>query len=75
MFLSNKQHQKAISFFESNRQDQNKYWLQATVVNALKDRFYKDETVKQQLPQLLDAINAGEVSAFQAAQELLKNFK
>ena len=68
-------HTKANGFFESNRQDQNKYWLQATVVNALKDRFYKDDTVKLQLPQLLDAINAGEVSAFQAAQELLKNFK
>ena len=64
---------KSTDFFEENRKNQNRYWLKSSIENALKDQFYANPEVKHKLPKLLDAINAGTRTPFQAAQELLKN--
>ena len=61
------------NYFSENRKNQNKYWLQTSIENALKDDFYASQEVQEQLPKLLKQLNAGKITAFQAAQELLKN--
>ena len=66
---------KSNQFFKENRKNQNKYWLQTSVENALKDDFYGNIKVQDQLPKLLNDLNAGKITAFQAAQELLKKAK
>ncbi|RXG16014.1 methylmalonyl-CoA mutase metallochaperone MeaB [Leeuwenhoekiella aestuarii] len=66
---------KANQFFNENRKNQNKYWLQTSIENALKDDFYANTEVQDQLQKLLNDLNAGKITAFQAAQELLKKAK
>ncbi|MGO4911710.1 methylmalonyl Co-A mutase-associated GTPase MeaB [Leeuwenhoekiella sp. W20_SRS_FM14] len=59
-------------YFETNRKKQNTYWLKNTIENTLKDNFYSDPEIKAKLPLLLEALNEGKTTPFQAAQELLK---
>ncbi|MEH6405639.1 MAG: methylmalonyl Co-A mutase-associated GTPase MeaB [Leeuwenhoekiella sp.] len=63
---------KSSGFFDENRTHQNSYWLKNTVENALKDAFYQKPAVKEQLSVVLAQISAGEITPFQAAQQLLK---
>lgn len=60
-------------YFKTNRKKQNTYWLKTTIENTLKDNFYSNPDIKIKLPKLLDALNEGKTTPFQAAQELLKN--
>lgn len=59
-------------FFEQNRKNQNKYWLRQSIENALKDNFYGKKDIKKSFPKYLEAINAGKMTPFQAAEALLK---
>lgn len=58
-------------YFEQNRKNQNVYWLRQSIENALKDDFYGKKEIKDSFPEYLDRINAGELTPFQAAVELL----
>ena len=63
---------KTNNYFEENRTHQNSYWLKSTIENALKDEFYEKPAIKEQLSVVLGKISAGELTPFQAAQQLLK---
>lgn len=63
---------KKSNFFTVKRTEQNKYWLLQTIENRLKDDFYKNESVKRELPKMLKEITDGKVSPFAAAQKLIE---
>jgi LAO/AO transport system kinase len=60
------------SFFEQKRQQQNLHWLHQTVRQTLLDRFFAKSEVLKTLPALQEKVLSGKVSAFAAAEELLK---
>ncbi len=63
---------KDNGYFEDNRKQQNKYWLQHTIEMTLKDEFYNNALIKENLSKKIDAINSGELTPFQAANQLLQ---
>ncbi|KAA9340813.1 methylmalonyl Co-A mutase-associated GTPase MeaB [Adhaeribacter soli] len=60
------------SYFEQKRQHQNLHWLHESIRQTLLDRFFAKPEVKETLPELEKKVLQGEVSAFAAAEELLK---
>ncbi|MBK0401959.1 methylmalonyl Co-A mutase-associated GTPase MeaB [Adhaeribacter sp. BT258] len=60
------------SFFEQKRQNQNLHWLHETIRQTLLDRFFAKPEVLKTLPELEQKVLHGEVSAFAAAEEILK---
>ncbi|MCL5245916.1 methylmalonyl Co-A mutase-associated GTPase MeaB [Cellulophaga sp. 20_2_10] len=60
------------SFFNTKRQEQNKYWLLQTIEDQLKQQFYQDKKVKEQLQESIDAVVNNKTSPFAAADKLLK---
>jgi LAO/AO transport system kinase len=65
-------HVKNSSFFEKKRQQQNLHWLHETLRQSLLDNFFARADIKATLPALEDQVLAGKISAFRAAEELLK---
>jgi len=59
------------NYFETNRHEQNKFWLLQTINEHLKNRFYKDATIKKELNKQLEAIENNETTPFAAAKFLL----
>ncbi len=59
-------------YFESNRHNQNKFWLLQTINEHLKNRFYKDPKIKKALEEQLTAIENNKTTPFAAAKLLLK---
>ncbi|WP_435313988.1 methylmalonyl Co-A mutase-associated GTPase MeaB [Cellulophaga fucicola] len=60
------------NFFNTKRQEQNKYWLLQTIEDQLKQQFYQDKKVKAQLQESIDAVVNNKTSPFAAADKLLK---
>ena len=60
-------------FFEKNRRQQAKYWLQEAVDAGIKAAFYNKPGVLEQLAALEIEVLAGRMSPFAAAQLILKN--
>ncbi|WP_299677371.1 methylmalonyl Co-A mutase-associated GTPase MeaB [uncultured Dokdonia sp.] len=58
-------------YFTTKRHEQNTYWLLQTIENSLKENFYRDTQVKEQLPRLLEQLSKNEISPFIAARKLL----
>ncbi len=67
-------HTKLKGYFESNRNKQAKYWMYEKINEELKRRFYENEKIAQQLPDLERQVIAGKISAFTVA-ELLLSYK
>ncbi len=65
-------HTKAKGFFEKNRNEQSKYWMYEKINEELKRRFYENEEVKKQLPELEEKVIQGELSPYTVAHLLLK---
>jgi len=65
---------KDNSFFEINRKNQNKYWLQATIKQELLRQFESLPLIKGAFNKQLEAINKQETTPFLAAQKLLKKY-
>ena len=62
---------KENGYFSSKRHEQNTYWLLQTIENSLKENFYRDPSVKEKLPMLLEQLSQNKISPFSAAKELL----
>lgn len=62
---------KENHYFETNRHEQNKFWLLQTVNEHLKGRFYQHPEIKKALKLQLEAIENKETSPFAAAKFLL----
>lgn len=60
------------SYFEQKRQHQNLHWLHESIRQTLLERFFAKSEVLKTLPELEQKVLKGEVSAFAAAEELLK---
>jgi len=63
---------KNNGFFEKNRKNQNKYWLQATIKQELLRQFESLPNIEEDFRIQLNAINNQKTTPFLAAQKLLK---
>lgn len=64
-------HTKANNYFESNRTDQNKFWLLQTIEERLKADFFNQPEIKKALESQLEMIEQGKTTPFVAAEYLL----
>lgn len=62
---------KANEYFESNRNNQNKFWLLQTIEDRLKSDFYNSPIVKTELQAQLILVEKGKTTPFAAAEYLL----
>ena len=62
---------KENSYFIKRRNEQNTYWLKATIDLQLKDAFYKNKKVAEQLEIELKKLDEGNTTPFNAAKRLL----
>ncbi|WP_299123613.1 methylmalonyl Co-A mutase-associated GTPase MeaB [uncultured Winogradskyella sp.] len=62
---------KANHYFETNRNNQNKFWLLQTIEERLKSNFYNSAKVKDELKSQIDLVEAGKTTPFAAAEYLL----
>ena len=62
-------------FFEANRKQQAKFWLEQTINDDLKLLFYENEKVKSKIASIENKVIEGNLSPFKAAKELLYLFK
>lgn len=65
-------HTKLKGYFGENRNNQAKYWMYEKINDELKRRFYEDEAIAAQLPDLEQQIIEGKISPFTVAERLLK---
>jgi LAO/AO transport system kinase len=63
---------KENNYFNQKRNDQNKYWLLATIEQQLKDNFYQNTTIKNALAKEMSNLENGKTTPFNAAKRLLK---
>jgi LAO/AO transport system kinase len=63
---------KENNYFSQKRNDQNKYWLLATIEQQLKDNFYQNTTIKNALAKEISSLENGKTTPFNAAKRLLK---
>ncbi len=57
--------------FEERRNEQNKFWLLSTINQQLKDNFYNNPLIKNQLEEEIIHIKKGKTTPFAAAKKLL----
>ncbi len=61
---------KQSGYFEKNRFRQQKYWLFDSLNQKLKQNFYQNPELKEELKSQLNAIEQQKISSFKAADEL-----
>nr|WP_222611354.1 methylmalonyl Co-A mutase-associated GTPase MeaB [Winogradskyella echinorum] len=59
------------NYFETNRNNQNKFWLLQTIEERLKSNFYNSTKIKAELQTQIDLVEAGKTTPFVAAEYLL----
>lgn len=62
------------NFFGEKRIEQNQYWLLETINDRLKENFYQNEAIAEQLAQVRKAVQNNEISPFAAAQQILLDY-
>ncbi|MDX5346150.1 MAG: methylmalonyl Co-A mutase-associated GTPase MeaB, partial [Hymenobacteraceae bacterium] len=63
---------KQNGYFLNNRREQNLHWLYEAVRQSLEERFYAHPEVKAKLAEVKEQVMHEQLSAFSAANELLK---
>lgn len=63
---------KTNGYFEANRNQQNKYWLESTIKQELLRNFESLPNIKEAFQKQLEAVNNRKTTPFLAAQKLLK---
>jgi LAO/AO transport system kinase len=63
---------KSNGFFDEKRNSQNQFWLTQTIEDTLKTQFYKNDKVKQEFDLILNQVQNQQMTAFEAAEYLLK---
>ncbi len=58
-------------YFTKRRNEQNIYWLKATIEQQLKDAFYNNKKVTEQLKFEIQKLKEGNTTPFNAAKTLL----
>ncbi len=62
---------RSNGFFETQRTEQQQFWLYQTIEEQLKQQFYSDPAIQKALPKQLKAIQQAKSTPFAAAQYLL----
>ncbi len=65
---------KENGYFELKRRTQALYWFEETIQERLGHAFRKHPAVANKMPELADAVVAGQITPFEAADDLLKLF-
>jgi LAO/AO transport system kinase len=65
---------KENGYFEHRRHEQSQYWMYESINEALKDDFYHDKSVEEQLSYYERQVLEGKKSSFAAAKELLDSY-
>lgn len=68
-------HTKANNSFESNRAEQDKYWLTQSIEDQLKKDFYHNDEIKVALKKAIYKIDQRKTTAFKAAEDLLSLYR
>lgn len=58
-------------YFDNHRKQQAKYWLEESIGQALRNRFYQHPTVRSKYQTIERKVVEGQLSPFRAAQELI----
>lgn len=67
-------HTRANGFFVQNRLEQDRKWLKESLKDLILSEFFHNETMLIKLSQFEDKIKTGEMTSFQAAEELFKEY-
>lgn len=65
---------KSNGYFELSRIEQSKYWMHHTIRESLSGHFYENHHIKNKLQQLEKDLIAGNISSFDAANQLLLEY-
>ena len=65
---------KKTSYFEDQRNKQNKFWFLETINQKLKDEFYANASIKNELTKLLQKVELQQITPFVAANKLLDSY-
>ncbi|MGY8911455.1 MAG: methylmalonyl Co-A mutase-associated GTPase MeaB [Flavobacteriales bacterium] len=63
---------KENNYFDKKRNQQNKYWLLATIDQQLKANFYQNPLIKNALSKEIEDLENGKTTPFNAAKRLLE---
>jgi len=58
-------------FYRHNRNGQAKFWMHQTIQEAIKDKFYQDKKMKEDIAELEKKVVRNEMSSFVAANKLI----
>ncbi|MGY5849795.1 methylmalonyl Co-A mutase-associated GTPase MeaB [Salegentibacter sp. F14] len=75
LILKFKNQTHANGYFEHHRREQNKFWMFQTIDEHLKNRFYRNQSIQKALKLQLKAIENNQITAFAAANELIRKFE
>nr|WP_320117159.1 methylmalonyl Co-A mutase-associated GTPase MeaB [uncultured Marinifilum sp.] len=67
-------HTQQNGYFEQRRSEQAKYWMYETINEQLKDGFYHQKVIKEQIPDFEKKVLNDEMSSFVAAFKLLNAY-
>jgi len=62
---------KSNSYFETKRNEQNKFWVYETIDEYLRGQFYKNSEIKKELKKVLHSVELQDLTPFEAAERLL----
>ncbi len=62
-------------YYRRKRAQQARYWMYESINDALKNRFYEDETIVRLLPAYEQDVLSGKLDSFAAAEELIARYK
>jgi len=60
--------------FEARRHRQDKYWMQETIDEALRNNFYRNPLIESMMEAKQQQVLGSEITAFRAAQDLLDTY-
>ena len=67
-------HTKAKGYFEQKRKEQSIYWLNEHIKEDLHSAFYGNEEIIRDIDDIRKSILAGEITSYNAAQNLVQKF-
>lgn len=65
---------KENGYFEYRRNEQNKYWMYETINENLRNNFYNNSMIQQQMKEYEQRVLRGEKTSFAAASDLLQMY-
>jgi LAO/AO transport system kinase len=67
-------HVRSNGHFQEKRREQARYWMHQAIDEALRDRFYRSERMKEAIEAMEEKVMKGERSSYAGARELLESY-